>query len=85
MDGVYSNVFHCSFEAHVAGIKFYLGFESLRPFTRVKLQREPENPIDPNSLVVMNAKNEEKNVKNGERIGHFGTNSNNSRSTPSTQ
>ena len=64
MDGVYSSIFYCSFETHVAGIKFYSGFESLRPLTRVKLQREPENPIDPNSIVVMSA-------KNGEGIGHL--------------
>ena len=64
MDGVYSNIFYCSFETHVAGIKFYSGFESLRPLTRVKLQREPENPIDLNLMVVIIA-------KNGERIGHL--------------
>ena len=85
MDGVHSNIYYFSFETHVAGIKLYPGFESLRPLTRVKLQRESENPIDPNSIVVMDAKNEEKKAKNGERIGHFGNNSNNSCSTPSTQ
>ena len=64
MDGVYSKTFYCSFETHVAGIKFYRGIQHLRPLTLVKLQREPNNPFDCNSILVVIA-------ETGEKLGHL--------------
>ena len=54
--------------ANVRGIKFYpIGYDELmcsRGFLHVRLIQEPDNPYDPNSILVVA-------LKSGETIGHL--------------